>query len=73
MTRYPSGRWIQRSKSHIKKGALRKQLHIKEGKTIPIDTLKKIVQTPIGGRVRGVTVTRLVKQRANWAVNVRGR
>jgi hypothetical protein len=64
--------WIQESKKGMKKGALHKQLGISEDKKISPKLLEKIVETPIGKKVKGKTVTRLLKQRANWALNVRG-
>jgi len=72
MSNFTGNRWIQRSKETMKKGALRAQLHIKAGKTISPELLEKIVATPLGKKARGATVTRLLKLRANWALNVRG-
>jgi hypothetical protein len=56
----------------MKKGALRAQLHIKAGKTISPETLEKLIHTPLGKKAKGVTITRLLKSRVNWALNVRG-
>ena len=55
----------------LKKGALRRELHIKKGETIPVSLLKEIVEAPLGTKVQGHTVTAKLKQRANFALNVR--
>lgn len=59
-----------------KKGALRKQLGIREGRTIPDGLLNKIAETPIGNHVsyngRSFTVTQLLKKRAVLARTYRG-
>jgi hypothetical protein len=72
MSKFMDNRWIQQSQGNLKQGALRRQLKIKEDKTIPIDQLENIVGTPIGNKCGGIMVTRLLKMRANWALNVRG-
>jgi len=36
---------------------------------LPVGLLKEIVKTPIGNKTRGIKVTRLLKQRALFAVN----
>lgn len=61
--------WI--SRVHPKHGVLHRQLGYKEGEHIPTPVLKDIVITPIGAHAHGVMVTRLLKQRANFALNVR--
>jgi hypothetical protein len=62
-------KWIQGA--HPKKGALHRQLGIAEGRHITDKFLKEIVQTPIGNKARGRTVTPLLKKRVNFAFNVR--
>ena len=62
-------RWIQGA--HIKHGALHKQLGYTPGKKIPLGFLKDIAGADIGTHVRGRKVTRLLKQRVNFAMNVR--
>jgi hypothetical protein len=64
-------KWIQHARAHMKKGALRRELHIKKGETIPVSLLKEIVEAPLGTKVQGHTVTAKLKQRANFALNVR--
>jgi hypothetical protein len=68
--------WIQNVRSHIKHGALRKQLGIRKDETIPTSLLTKIMQKNVGDTVHdaqghSVTVTHKLKQRANFALNVR--
>lgn len=62
-------KWIQ--KVHPRYGFLHRQLNIPKGEHIPTHLLHQIVATPIGGSVQGQTVTKLLKQRANFALNVR--
>jgi hypothetical protein len=62
-------RWIQGA--HIKHGALHKQLGYSPDHHIPLGFLKEIAGKDIGGHVRGRKVTRLLKQRVNFALNVR--
>ena len=57
--------------AHIKKGALHKQLGYSMGEHIPTGLLREIVDTPIGNKARGRTVTSLLKKRANFALNIR--
>jgi len=65
--------WIQ--KAIKKKGALRKQLGIKEGEVIPVDILRKIVNAETGSTIsfRGkkIKVTTLLKRRAILALRLR--
>lgn len=61
--------WIKRV--HPRKGFLHRQLGMKEDERIPTAMLRDIVNTPLGGHSHGLTVTRLLKQRANFALNVR--
>jgi hypothetical protein len=53
-------KWIQHARAHIKKGEI-----------IPVPLLKEIVEAPLGTKVQGHTVTAKLKQRANFALNVR--
>lgn len=70
-------RWIQNV--HLKKGALSRQLGIPERENIPVKLLLKIKSTPLGRTVlnptkkgkRRITVTRLLKDRVDFALNVR--
>ena len=64
-------KWIQ--KSAPKKGALHKQLGVSATKGIPIKTLADVMKTEVGKKSHGVTVTPLLKKRANFALNVRKR
>jgi hypothetical protein len=61
---------------NIKKGALRRQLGIHEGKTIPTGLLDKLASTEIGKTVhyngKIFTVTNLLKKRAVLARTYRG-
>jgi hypothetical protein len=63
-------KWEQKAFGHKKnKGKLRKTLHIQKGETIPIQTLRDIVATPIGKHTHGHKVTTLLKQRALAVLN----
>ena len=53
----------------VKEGALRKQLKIPEGKKIPRTLLRKIMKAEIGDKINGLSVTALLKRRANFALN----
>lgn len=66
-------KWIQKASKKHTKGALHKQLGITQEKTIPKKLLRDIVKTPIGQKSHGVTVTKLVKARSNFALNVQKR
>lgn len=61
-------KWIQ--KAGIKKGALRSQLGIKEGETIPKSLLRRIVKAEIGTKIKGITVTAQLKKRASLALSL---
>jgi hypothetical protein len=65
--------WIQatgiRKAKH--RGALHKQLGIKPGKKIPSKLLTEISKANIGTKVRGKTVTGLLKKRAVLAKTLR--
>lgn len=71
-----SFKWIQKSK--VKKGRLRAQLGIEKDDKIPTTLLHKIVDTkskkiknPTKEGKKRIPVTRLLKKRANFALNVR--
>ena len=69
-------KWIQSVSKHSKKGALHRQLHIDQSKKIPKTTLVAIMRTRNGDYFYGpygreIKVTKLLKQRANFALNVR--
>ena len=65
--------WIQRAIKH--KGALRRQLGIKEGEVIPVSLLQKIINTETGKTVsdkgRRIRVTTQLKRRAILALRLR--
>jgi len=65
---WAEAKWIQ--KAGIKKGALRSQLGIKEGETIPKSLLRKIIKAEIGTKVNGITVTAQLKKRASLALSL---
>jgi hypothetical protein len=62
-------KWIQ--KTHIKHGALHKQLGYSKSALLPEGLLNEIGSANIGTHVRGDTVTPLLKKRVNFALNVR--
>jgi hypothetical protein len=73
-------KWIQ--KAEPKKGALSRQLGVPEDENIPLVYLKDIQRTPIGKTIilsngiyqhRKIKVTRLLKKRVQFALNVRKR
>ena len=64
-------KWINEVSKDLKKGALHKQLGVPATKTIPKKTLQDIVKTEMGHKSHGITVTKLVKQRSSFALNVR--
>jgi hypothetical protein len=65
--------WIQAAEP--KKGALHRQLGVPEGEKIPVGILYRIrdarpgTETPVHGKK--VSVTPLLKKRANFAINIR--
>ena len=63
--------WIQKAK--VKPGALHRQLHLDQSKPIPTPLLKRIQKVPVGAHVGKVPVTPLIKHRAQFALNMRGR
>lgn len=68
-----SAKWIQEASNPNRKGALHRQLGISQSKRIPKKTLHDIVATDIGKHTHGVKVTRLLKSRANFALNAQKR
>lgn len=62
-------RWIQKAK--LKKGTLSRQLGIPEKDNIPIALLEKVKKANVGTKVKGRTVTMLMKKRANLALNLK--
>lgn len=66
-------------KAHLKKGALHKQLGYPEDYIIPEHVLHQITKTPIGkkakyyinNKLHTPTITRLLKRRAQFALNIR--
>jgi hypothetical protein len=66
----PKEKWAQEAFSGHTKGALHRQLGIPETEKIPKKTLRDIVDTDIGKKSHGHTVTLLLKQRANAALNI---
>jgi hypothetical protein len=79
LKRRPKTKWIQKATSEKKEGALSRQLGIPVRDNIPFTFLENIVNAPIGNVARNPTqkgvkrikVTRLLKQRANFALNVK--
>lgn len=70
-------KWIRKACKSRKKGALHRQLGVPQKQRIPKTLLEKIMRTDVGKRIRNPTktgkgsirVTRLLKQRANFALN----
>jgi hypothetical protein len=60
--------WMQKAFGK-KKGALHKQLGYPKDETLPKGLVKEIYNTPVGNKVRGRTVTTLLKRRVLAAVN----
>ena len=63
--------WIQKAK--VKPGALHRQLGVDQTKPIPTPLLKHIQKANIGAYVGKAPVTPLLKHRAQFALNMRGR
>ena len=65
--------WIQKAIKH--KGALRKQLGVKEGEVIPVSLLQKIINTETGKTIKykgkTIRVTTQLKRRALLALRLR--
>ena len=68
-------KWIQKAFRGHKKGSLHKQLDVSQDRKIGKKLLRKIVGTPLheGKKVHGHLVTRLMKARANAALNAQKR
>ena len=72
-----SNRWIQNSR--IKKGSFSRQLGIPEKKDIPVTLIKKIKSAEVGTELKNptklgkkrLTITPLLKKRANLALNLK--
>lgn len=69
----PKEKWIQSATSEHTKGYLHRQLGIPQGENIPKKMLHDIVGTEIGKKSHGITVTKLVKARSNFALNAQKR
>lgn len=69
----PKQRWIQKAADPSKKGCLHRQLGVPLGENIPKRLLRDVVATDVGKRSHGVKVTRLLKQRSNFALNAQKR
>ena len=67
----PKDKWIQQAAPA--KGSLHRQLGIPKDQTIPKKILHDIIGTEIGKKSHGVTVTKLVKARVNFAINAQKR
>jgi len=74
---YPKEKWIQ--DVDVKPGALHEQLGVPKDQEIPKTLEEKIVDAPLGSTVKNPTevgkqkikVTRKLKSRANFALNIR--
>lgn len=68
-----NNKWIQAA--HPKKGALSRQLGISESKNIPISLLLSIKAKMVGTKIKVnkkiVPITKLLKRRVNFAINVK--
>ena len=64
-------KWI--GEAEPKKGALHKQLGYATSQDIPKGLLNEIYNTSVGNKVRGHTVTTLLKRRVVFAVNAQKR
>ena len=62
-------RWIQNA--NPKKGALHRQLGYNPDHKIPDSVLDRVIAARPGSKIRGHTITPLMKRRANFARNVR--
>lgn len=67
-------KWIQRT--HMKKGALRGQLEVRSGETIPMSKLNEISRKSVGSKTRtlrgrSLTVTTKLKRRVGLAKKLR--
>lgn len=70
------GKWIPCALQNHKPGSLHRQLHVSKGDGIPTPLLRRVMLTDVGKKIRRgkhwITVTRLLKQRANLALTLRG-
>jgi len=62
-------------KAHIKKGALHRELGIKQGHHIPLGKLQRIHDAKEGSHItsggKKIKVTKLLKRRVQFAINIR--
>jgi hypothetical protein len=71
--------WIPKSVNEHKAGSLHRMLEVPESEDLPFTLLEKIRVTPIGETIKNPTkigkthikVTKLVKQRAVWGLNMK--
>lgn len=71
--------WIKKTTKQHKKGSLHKMLGVSQSDPIPYTFLEKIRKTPIGETIINpvktgkdtIKVTKLVKQRAVWGLNLK--
>jgi hypothetical protein len=77
---YPAdGQFIKKATCEKTKGALHEQLGVPKNQEIPITLEEKIVRAPVGSTIENPTtvgkkqikVTKLVKSRSNFALNIR--
>jgi hypothetical protein len=71
------GKWIPCALSKHKEGSLRRQLHVPKDEKIPTMLLRKVMKTKVGIKIRAkdkqwITVTKLMRKRANLALVLRG-
>ena len=63
-------KWIQETGITKHKGALHRQLGVSSTKKLPPKLLTDIAKAHVGTKVRGHTVTTLLKRRVNLAKNL---
>ena len=68
-----TNKWIQEAHNPKKKGALHRMLGVQVGHKLPVKELKEIKDATLGTKVRGHTVTHLLKKRAVFALNAQKR
>jgi hypothetical protein len=70
------GKWIPCALEHHKPGSLHRMLHVSKKEKIPDALLKRVMEKEIGSAlmIKGniIPITRLLKQRANLALTLRG-
>jgi hypothetical protein len=79
MTKKKETYWIPESVNKHKKGSLHRMLEVPKSEDIPFTLLEKIRNTPIGETIKNpvktgkdkIKVTKLVKQRAVWGLNMK--